>query len=422
MEIKEKRKEIEIKEEEEEEKEKEIEEEEKEKLKEKENKKEEKPLYLSETEKIIENNSSLRKLIYIILIYIFYIFGGVLNEKLTKSTYEYKDKDNKNKTFRFKYPFIILCALSSFSLLVSSYMSRKMKRKLFKDLKISPISFYDKSIIGILHTASTFTSQLSLLYIDFIVKTIGKSCKSASFLFLYFLNSISFFNKLFRKILNNNEIENKSPEKIYMKDFFKVVLTIISVILFNINSEKKNKSNDTSPSSSYLGIIILLISLFFDGLLSLKEKMLQMNIKNNVEYNGYEKIICWEYMKIFGLCTFFFTLFQIIFKIIFADYFEILKIVFSCKILLRDLFFYAIFDALGQSVLFIFLSEYGPLTVSMVTSVRKILTISISILYFGKTINFPQSISLLLAGTIIFMEIYDKGNKNNSLKTQGKRK
>ena len=395
--------------------------------KEKEKKKEVSSLSLSENEKIekiIENHSSLTKLIYILLIYIFYIFGGILNEKLTKSSYEYKDKENKLQTFRFKYPVIILCTLSSFSLLVSSYMSRKMKKKLFKDLKISPISFYDKSIIGILHTASTFTSQLSLLYVDFIVKTIGKSCKSASFLFLYFLNSISFFNKLFRKILNNNnnEKENRQAEKIYMKDLLKVFLTTVSVVLFNISSEKRNKSNDSSSSSSSLGIIILLISLFFDGLLSLKEKMLQTNIKNNVEYNGYEKIICWEYMKIFGLCTFVFTFFQIIFKIIFADYLQILRIVFSCKILLRDLFFYAIFDALGQSVLFIFLSKYGPLTVSMVTSVRKILSISLSILYFGKTINFPQSISLFLAGTIIFMEIYDKGSKNKIIKNEEKSK
>lgn len=372
---------------------------------------------LSELEKI-QDESSLTKLIYIILIYIFYIFGGILNEKITKSKYEYRNIDNTIQTFKIKDPLIILCTLSSFSLIISSYMSRKMKYKLFKDLKISPVSFYDKSIIGVLHTVSTFTSQLSLLYVDFIVKTIGKSCKSASFLFLYFLNSIPFCNKVFKKILNDNinEKENKSSTgKIQMKDLVKVIITTISVVLFNLSSDKKNKSKDSSSSSSTFGIIILLISLFFDGLLSLKEKMVQVNINNNLEYNGYEKIICWEYMKIFGLCTFIFGFSQIFFKLFFGDYITTLKIVFSCKTLLRDLFCYAIFDALGQSVLFIFLSKYGPLTVSMVTSVRKILSISISILYFGKSISFPQSISLFLAGTIIFWEIYDKGNKSKKI-------
>jgi hypothetical protein len=382
--------------------------------------KEHKPLSLSEIEKnIIEADSSYTKLTYIVLIYIFYIFGGLFNEKLTKSTYEYTDKDNNVKTFKFKYPLIILCSLSSFSFVISSYMSQKMKYKLFKDLNISPVSFYDKSIIGILHTISTFTSQLSLLYIDFIVKTIGKSCKSASIMFLYFLNSIPLCHKILKKLLNNNIDENKSSlEKIKIKDLTKVIITTISVVLFNLSSGEKKK-NDASSSSSSIGIIILLISLFFDGLLSLKEKMVQVNIKNNIEYNGYEQIICWEYMKIFGFCTFLFGFFQIIFKIIFGNYLEILKIVFKSKGLIRDLFCYAVFDALGQSVLFIFLSKYGPLTVSMVTSVRKILSISISILYFGKSISFPQSISLFLAGTIIFWEIYDKGN---SKKVEEKKK
>ena len=193
-----------------------------------------------------------------------------------------------------------------------------------------------------------------------------------------------------------------------------LIFLLASVVLFNLSSNKKKK-NDDSSSNSTIGIIILLISLFFDGLLSLKEKMVQVNINDNSEYKGYEKIICWEYMKIFGLCTFVFAFSQILFKTIFGNYLQIIKIAFSCKGLLRDLFCYAVFDALGQSVLFIFLSKYGPLTVSMVTSVRKILSISLSILYFGKSISFPQSISLFLAGTIIFWEIYDKGNKNKKI-------
>ena len=90
--------------------------------------KENNSLSLSESENNNNNNeadSSSTKLMYIILIYIFYIFGGLLNEKLTKSTYEYKDNNNNIQTFRFKYPIIILCTLSSFSLIISSYMSEK---------------------------------------------------------------------------------------------------------------------------------------------------------------------------------------------------------------------------------------------------------------------------------------------------------
>jgi len=370
----------------------------------------------SAQEENAENNeSSFTKLIYIILLYVFYLFGGLFNEKLTKTQYEYKDSENNIKTLRFKYPSISLCTLSILSFGISTYMSKKMKAKIFKEELFSPISFHDKSIIGVLYTISTFTSQIALLYLDFIVKTIGKSCKSASIMFIYFLNTIPFCNSLLKKLLNNNEKDskNKEKDKILQKDVIKVIMTTTSVILFNLSSgsDKKGKNNDSS-NSSFFGIIILLISLFSDGLLSLKEKMIQGNINSNKKYNGYEKIICWEYMQIFSFFTFIFGFGQIIFNILFGDYVQIFKIILNNKILLKDLLSYAIFDVLGQSVLFIFLGKYGPLALSMVTSVRKILSISISILYFGKSISFPQSISLFLATSIIFWEIYDKGNKN----------
>ena len=373
----------------------------------------------TEREKQKDTQSSLTKLTYIILIYVFYIFGGLFNEKLTKNEYEFTDTNNEIKKFKFKDPLIILCTLSSFELIVSFYMSKKMKYKLFQDSKISPITFYDEAILGVLHTGSTFTSQLSLLYIDFIVKTIGKSCKSASIIFLYFLNSIPFIHNFLQKLLNNNTGNNKNTkDKIYIKDIIKVIITTISVFLFNLNGEKSSKSG--LRTNSTFGILVLATSLFFDGLLSLKEKMLQTNISNNSIYNGYEKIICWEYMKIFALCTFIFGISQVSFNIAFGNYFEIIKQIIICKELMRDLIIYALFDALGQSILFMFLGLYGPLTLCIVTSVRKILSISISIIYFGKTISFNQSLSLILATSIIFWEVYDKGNKyknNEGIKT-----
>ena len=364
----------------------------------------------TEREKQKDTQSSLTKLTYIILIYVFYIFGGLFNEKLTKNEYEFTDTNNEIKKFKFKDPLIILCTLSSFELIVSFYMSKKMKYKLFQDSKISPITFYDEAILGVLHTGSTFTSQLSLLYIDFIVKTIGKSCKSASIIFLYFLNSIPFIHNFLQKLLNNNTGNNKNTkDKIYIKDIIKVIITTISVFLFNLNGEKSSKSG--LRTNSTFGILVLATSLFFDGLLSLKEKMIQTNISNNSIYNGYEKIICWEYMKIFALCTFIFGISQVCFNIAFGNYFDIIKEIIICKELMRDLIIYALFDALGQSILFMFLGKYGPLTLCIVTSVRKILSISISIIYFGKNISFQQSLSLILATTIIFWEVYDKGSK-----------
>ena len=42
-----------------------------------------------------QEDSSFTKMIYIILLYVFYLFGGLYNERLTKTEYEYIDENNK---------------------------------------------------------------------------------------------------------------------------------------------------------------------------------------------------------------------------------------------------------------------------------------------------------------------------------------
>ena len=352
-----------------------------------------------------KKHTSITKMIYIILLYVFYLFGGLFNEKLTKTEYEYLDENNNIQILKFKYPSISLCFPSILSFTISYFMLNKKKKT------ESPISFHDKSIIGILYIISSFSSQTALIYLDFIVKTIGKSCKSASIMFIYFLNTIPFCNKLLKRLLNNNKLSGDKNAPILLKDIIKVLMTTTSVILFNLSSDSKKTQTKNENGSSYFGISILILSLFVDGLLSLKESMIKNNILSEKKYEGYDNMLSWEYMNIFSFFTFSFSFCQIIFNIFFGNYAHIFKIIFTNSILLKDLILYAVFDVLGQSVLYIFLGKYGPLALSMVTSVRKILSISISILYFGKSISFSQSISLFLATSIIFWEIYENGNK-----------
>ena len=366
--------------------------------------------------KTINEDTSTTKFIYIILLYVFYLLGGLFNEKLTKTEYEYIDTGNNKTLFKFKYPTINLCLPSIFRFCISSFMLKKMKPKYLKsnnDNDECPISFHDKSIIGILHIISAITAQTALIYLDFIVKTIGKSCKSASIMFIYFLNTYPLCNKLLKKLLNNNKSESDNKNKILIKDVIKVIMTTTSVILFNLSSANDNQKNKESNSSLF-GIVILLVSLFTDGLLSLKESMIKSNINNNKKYEGYNNLLSWYYMNIFSFFTFCFTFAQILFNIFFGNYAQIFKMILGNKNLITDLFSYAVFDVLGQSVLYLFLGKYGPLQLSMVTSVRKILSVSLSILFFGKSISFPQSISLFLALSIIIWEIFEKGSKNKN--------
>ena len=88
-----------------------------------------------------------------------------------------------------------------------------------------------------------------------------------------------------------------------------------------------------------------------------------------------------------------------------------LMLYLSSGSLIRDVFMYGIFTSLGQVVIFIFLEKFGPLTLSMITSIRKVITIAVSIILFGKTILPHQFVSLIFAGVVIVWEMVDKKDK-----------
>lgn len=69
---------------------------------------------------------------------------------------------------------------------------------------------------------------------------------------------------------------------------------------------------------------------------------------------------------------------------------------------------YTVALSIGQVFIYLLLEKYGPLTLSMVTGVRKILSIALSIILFGKEITLWKLVSLILGTFVIFWEIYDK--------------
>ena len=113
-------------------------------------------------------------------------------------------------------------------------------------------------------------------------------------------------------------------------------------------------------------------------------------------------------MKLFSIISMVFCTVSIFNGILFLDYGKIFLFVFSSKELLRDLLLHSLLASLGQVIIFIFLEKYGPLTLSMITSIRKVLTITLSIIVFGKSMSVIQFISLLMAVTVIFWEVLDK--------------
>ncbi len=196
----------------------------------------------------------------------------------------------------------------------------------------------------------------------------------------------------------------------------KVIITTLSIILFNCEDSGKSGDNSQVFKSVLIGYGLLLISLFFDGLMALKEKIINHETHHNPEYAKYKPRLSWEYMNLFSLYTIMFYIFVIGYEFMFKDLSQSLMVYLQSKELIINVLCYASFNSLGQVFLFHGLEKYGPLTLSIITGVRKILSIALSIVFFGKIVSIIKIISLALGMTVILWEVLEKTSGKNKSK------
>lgn len=158
---------------------------------------------------------------------------------------------------------------------------------------------------------------------------------------------------------------------------------------------------------------MLIISLIFDGIIAIKEKTINHDVHNNPEFAEYRKVLSWEYMHCFSLWSFIFSIFGLIYSYLFTNIANEFKIFFDEPNFLINIILGTLFSSIGQVFIFQILEKYGPLTLSIITGVRKILSIIISIIYFNKSIGSIKLFSLILGGSVIVWEILEKSTKSH---------
>lgn len=223
-----------------------------------------------------------------------------------------------------------------------------------------------------------------------------------------------------KKLINQQSKDNVHTHG--WSDFVKVVITTTAILLFNSEEGVKyflilkgsGSSKGDLLTSIFLGYGLLVISLFFDGLMGLKEKIINHEVHHNPEYKEYKKCLSWEYMRLFSFYTILFGVVGVLYQLAFNDLIGTIKVYLSSKELIFDILSYSFLSAVGQIFLFQFLEKYGPLTLSIITGVRKILTIAISIIYFGKAISIIKVVSLILGTTVIGWEVFEKASKGHN--------
>ena len=110
-------------------------------------------------------------ILLIAIVYTAFTVDGIYEEKLYKTTYIDKASGNN---FEFQDNFLRTFLISLFSSIVSGIM------KYFYKVTTKQVLMKkkDKLILGSMYFFSRSANGLSISYLDYISKTIGKSCKS----------------------------------------------------------------------------------------------------------------------------------------------------------------------------------------------------------------------------------------------------
>ncbi|KAJ1435261.1 UAA transporter family-domain-containing protein [Ochromonadaceae sp. CCMP2298] len=242
--------------------------------------------------------------------------------------------------------------------------------------KPTEISKYNMLILSVTSIASTFTSVRSLRYVIYPVQVLFKSCKPVP---------VMAFNVMFGK-------------KYKLTKYVNVVIITAGVGLFMGGGNSTQNKGGMDSDTTLMGALMLSLSLCFDGATGAYEDKLMS--KNNVEpfdlmYNiqlGKAVISFCVLVATNGLNDFLHT--------IDTDGFSLTMLGAT--------------GAMGQVFVFITISKFGALNCALIGLGRKMLSLLLSFLLYGHTMNAFQTVGLALSLIAMIANFYEKGGKKEA--------
>lgn len=249
-------------------------------------------------------------------------------------------------------------------------------REFFQE-KPTEISKYQMLTLSCTSILSTVTSVRSLRYVIYPVQVLFKSCKPVP---------VMFFGVVLGK---------KYP----MKKYVNVAIIMTGVALFMGGGTSTSKKDmGSAEATTLMGGLLLTLSLCFDGATGAYEDKLMA--VNNVEpfdlmFNiqlGKSLISFITLVITNGLDDFFRTISEGGFTLVLLG----------------------VTGALGQVFVFVTISKFGALNCALIGLVRKILSLILSFVLYGHTMNGFQTMGLMLAIASMIANFYDKGGKKGA--------
>eukprot|EP01040_Poterioochromonas_malhamensis_P017181 gene17181-19689_t len=246
-------------------------------------------------------------------------------------------------------------------------------RSLFGE-KPTNISKYQMLTLSLTSIASTFTSVRSLRYVIYPVQILFKSCKPVPVM-------------IFGLILG---------KRYPLRKYVNVIIITTGVALFMGGGNSSNQGKGGSETT-FIGALMLTVSLCFDGAtgayedkLMAKDHVEPFDLMYNIQFGKAVIAFC-SLVATNGLNDFIGT-------------------IQNGGI---SLFFLGLTGALGQVFVFVTISKFGALNCALIGLCRKILSLVLSIILYGHTLNAFQYVGLLLSITAMIANFYERGGKKH---------
>ncbi|XP_064471546.1 solute carrier family 35 member B1-like isoform X2 [Ornithodoros turicata] len=274
-----------------------------------------------------------------------------------------------------KEKFVFAQSLSLFSCILNVIFAKMLLVTFLKEgVDTTRKAYY--AISAFTYLGAMIASTIALEYLNYATQVVGKSCKPIPVMILGVL--------IGRK--------HYGPAK-----YLTIFVIVVGVCLFMYKDHKATKA---SQSMFGTGELLLLVSLTLDGVTGAIQNRMKTEHKTK---SGTMMLMTNLWSVLYLIAAQIFT----------QEVWAFLAFVQRFPHMLYNVLLFALAGALGQTMIFRIVSEYGPLSCSVVTTTRKFFTVLGSVIIFNNPLGNRQWVGVVLVFSGLLLDSYLSGKKKS---------
>lgn len=326
-------------------------------------------------------DKNLRLFIYSCGIFVCFLYYSILQERITKRIYYYGNSHEDQEMFTCYLTLVFIQCVFNFiyaNLLLRTVMKQQGENK------TKTLYFWTCALTNLL---STVCSNMALHWISYPMQIIGKSGKPIPVMMLGILLG-------------------KKTYPFYK--FVFVFILVFGVTLFMWDSEEQDfqKYSPADVGEKEVGIhigeLLIVLSLTMDGITAaIQERMRTEHMTKSLHMmSGINK---WS------------ILFLGVGLVFTGEIINFLEFVNRHPDVLWELVSFSMVNTQGQLFVFLMIEHFGPLPCSLVTTMRKFITVFASVFIFGNTLLVRQWLATIIVFIGLFLDIFWKDVHNDMI-------